>query len=149
MAEYGIITVTPDLELEIHYIKEKRINLSDVRRLIKNYCEAVQIVQPFRLYENFHFQSKIDDSGKQMIIMLVDEDGKCKSNKVNHAASYLYKSDEHNDYIVGTVAFVACEYFEGEGVDFVGLEMTDETLRLYTLLKQMCKSGKKIKTKRG
>ena len=146
MVSYGVIVIDTDSNIRIQHVRNKRVVLSEIRELISNNCKSVQMVRPVGLFADYDFlKSMFDDvDSERGILMLVDKEGKFKSNKVNRVGSFLHRSNLNNDYITGNVVFVACEYFEDFEWDFAGWDMSDEDfIKLYTVLKGICDTVKK------
>lgn len=66
----------------------------------------------------------------QCVSMLIDEEGRLKRNVPNLIGSYLYKTDEHGEPIMGNILFVG-EEWTGDGIDFCGIE--EKTFKLLEL----------------
>ena len=109
-----LIKISTDMELSIHdfpdgnHSKQNR----ELRELIGNGCN---------LYEHVP---------GQCVSMLIDEEGRLKENVPNLIGSYLYKTDEHGNPIMGNILFVG-EEWTGDGIDFCGIE--EETFKLLEL----------------
>ena len=85
----------------------------------------------FRLKENEKPDDKeILKEEMDRILTPIDEEGRLKQNTANLIGSYLYKTDVHNQPIVGNVLFVG-EEWNNDGIDFCGLE--EETFKLLEL----------------
>lgn len=70
----------------------------------------IEIVRPVRLEDGY--------------VMIVDEEGKLKSNFINLRASWLYGSDEHGDPIVGE-AMILKEIYGDEGPECAGMDLEE------------------------
>ena len=103
-------------------------------------CEWIEIVRPRNLDKKF--------------VMVIDEEGKLKSNEVNIPASWYYSACEHGDCIVGNVLILKEE--DGpEGGELVGLTeleagalqleiMTNWSDWLDEVVKSLRKSGREV-----
>lgn len=93
--------------------------------LIGNECDIVEHVYPNRLYKKYGGPVEAVDpcEKKGMASMLIDEEGRCKPNRINLIGSWLYGTDMHGCPIFGNIIIVG-EYFDDEacGVNFCGLE---------------------------
>lgn len=78
-----------------------------VKKEIGGYME---IVKPMRLKEPY--------------VMIVDEEGLLKQLPLKKTGSYLYKTDEHGQPIVGDILIMKFGYTE-EGPDVMGLDEKD------------------------
>lgn len=101
-----------------------------LRKLIGNHCRIYEHVMPERLYTHLKMTDHPTNIPGQCVSMLIDEEGRLKPNTPNLIGSYLYKSDVHNQPIVGNVLFVGEEWGD-DGIDFCGVE--EETFKLLEL----------------
>lgn len=105
-----VIRVTADKSVSVHpfpeggYPERQRCFTG----LIGNRCRLIEIVKPKRLYTEFGM-----DPDK--VVMVVDEEGRCKDNWMNFLGSYLY-----GDLIMGDVLFMGLAYTE-DGPDIAAL----------------------------
>ena len=74
-------------------------------------CEWIEIVRP-RGYQ---------------YVLVIDEEGKLKENKVNPIASVMYGILEHGEPIVGTALLMKEDFIDGE-LDLVGLSEEESDL---------------------
>lgn len=118
-----LIKISTDLELTVHdFPTGTHSEQNDyLRGLIGNDCELYEHVMPERLYTDLKMKDRPTKIPGQCVSMLIDEEGRLKPNTPNLIGSYLYKTDEHNQPIVGNVLFVG-EEWSGDGIDFCGLE---------------------------
>ena len=124
-----IIKITTQLEMTVHEFPsgthEEQNN--KLRELIGNDCRLYEHVMPKRLYTDLKMKDRPTKIPGQCVSMLIDEEGRLKPNTPNLIGSYLYKSDVHNQPIVGNVLFVGEEWGD-DGIDFCGVE--EETFKL-------------------
>ncbi len=115
----------------------------DITEFIGNDCTTYEVVRPRRLYTDLnHSDSHYHNV---VVVMLVDEEGLCKSNVYNLIGSYLYKTNSLRNAIAGNVLFVGEERRE-DGLYLCDLpEKTFETLKiqLNVLVEEMKASFKK------
>ena len=83
-------------------------------------CEWLEMVRPEKLPREY--------------IMLVDEMGKMKPNRINPICSWLYGYEHHGEPIVGNAAFLKIAFVNGER-DWCGLD-DDDVTKLVDLLKE-------------
>ena len=118
-----LIKISTDMELSIHdfpdgnHSKQNR----ELRELIGNGCN---------LYTDLKMKNRPTKIPGQCVSMLIDEEGRLKENVPNLIGSYLYKTDEHGNPIMGNILFVG-EEWTGDGIDFCGIE--EETFKLLEL----------------
>lgn len=124
-----IIKITTQLEMTVHEFPtgthEEQNN--KLQELIGNDCRIYEHVMPPRLYTELQMKNHPTTVPGQCVSMLIDEEGRLKPNTPNLIGSYLYKSDVHNQPIVGNVLFVGEEWGD-DGIDFCGVE--EETFKL-------------------
>lgn len=138
-----LIKISTDLEMTIHEFPEGRRRDAGgvpamsheeqndyLRKLIGNHCRIYEHVMPERLYTHLKMTDHPTNIPGQCVSMLIDEEGRLKPNTPNLIGSYLYKSDVHNQPIVGNVLFVGEEWGDN-GIDFCGVE--EETFKLLEL----------------
>lgn len=124
-----LIKISADLELTVHefpdgsYIQQNKA----ICNLIGADCRVYEHVMPERLYTELHMKNHPTQIPGQCVSMLVDEESLLKENTPNLIGSYLYKTDEHNTPIMGSILFVG-EAWNDDGIDFCGIE--DETFKL-------------------
>lgn len=99
-------------------------------RGIGNGCNLYEHVMPERLYTDLKMKNCPTKIPGQCVSMLIDEEGRLKENVPNLIGSYLYKTDEHGNPIMGNILFVG-EEWTGDGIDFCGIE--EETFKLLEL----------------
>lgn len=114
-----------------------RVQNERFREYIGNGCDTYESVHPKRLYTEFNC-SEVPDLKRPgiAISMLVDEEGRLKSNEINVLASYLYGADIHGQPIVGNVLFVGEKYDEDGDIGFCSIDEYEEVL-LTKKLKEM------------
>lgn len=126
-----LIKISTDMELSIHdfpdgnHSKQNR----ELRELIGNGCNLYEHVME-RLYTDLKMKNRPTKIPGQCVSMLIDEEGRLKENVPNLIGSYLYKTDEHGNPIMGNILFVG-EEWTGDGIDFCGIE--EETFKLLEL----------------
>lgn len=127
-----LIKISTDLELTVHdFPTGTHSEQNDyLRGLIGNDCELYEHVMPERLYTDLKMKDRPTKIPGQCVSMLIDEEGRLKQNTANLIGSYLYKTDVHNQPIMGNVLFVG-EEWNNDGIDFCGLE--EETFKLLEL----------------
>ncbi|GEM_PF-231837 len=123
----SIIRVSVDREISVH---EVSLNNKMLCELIGNNCDCVEQVLPRRLYSELNHTN--DPGSSKGVVMLVDEEGLLKENKMNVLASYLYEVDKHGSPIMGNVLFVGIKY-ENMGISFCELDK-DVEKKLYEQL---------------
>lgn len=117
-----LIRVSTGLELTIHefpsggYEKENRF----LRELIGNHCDIYEHVMPDRLYTEWHMFGRPSRIPGQCVSMLIDEEGGLKENVPNPVGSYLYRTEQHGQPIMGNILFVG-EKWGRDGIDFCGI----------------------------
>lgn len=127
-----LIKISTDMELSIHdfpdgnHSKQNR----ELRELIGNGCNLYEHVMPERLYTDLKMKNRPNKIPGQCVSMLIDEEGRLKRNVPNLIGSYLYKTDEHGEPIMGNILFVG-EEWTGDGIDFCGIE--EKTFKLLEL----------------
>lgn len=127
-----LIKISTDMELSIHdfpdgnHSKQNR----ELRELIGNGRNLYEHVMPERLYTDLKMKNRPTKIPGQCVSMLIDEEGRLKENVPNLIGSYLYKTDEHGNPIMGNILFVG-EEWTGDGIDFCGIE--EETFKLLEL----------------
>lgn len=104
-----LIKISTDLELTVHdFPTGTHSEQNDyLRGLIGNDCELYEHVMPERLYTDLKMKDRPTKIPGQCVSMLIDEEGRLKPNTPNLIGSYLYKTDEHNQPIVGNVSLLA------------------------------------------
>ena len=138
-----LIKISTDLEMTIHEFPEVRRQDAGrvpamsyeeqndyLRKLIGNQCRIYEHVMPERLYTHLKMIDHPTNIPGQCVSMLIDEEGRLKENVPNLIGSYLYKTDEHGNPIMGNILFVG-EEWTGDGIDFCGIE--EETFKLLEL----------------
>lgn len=127
-----LIKISTDLKLSVHEFPtgthEEQNN--KLRELIENDCRLYEHVMPERLYTDLNMKNRPTKIPGQCVSMLIDEEGRLKPNQPNFIGSYLYKTDVHNQPIMGNVLFVG-EEWGSDGIDFCGIE--EETFKLLEL----------------
>jgi len=101
-----------------------------LKELIGNRCDIYEHVMPERLYTDLKMKNRPTKIPGQCVSMLIDEEGRLKRNVPNLIGSYLYKTDEHGEPIMGNILFVG-EEWTGDGIDFCGIE--EKTFKLLEL----------------
>lgn len=127
-----LIKISTSLELTVHDFPTGTIEEQNrfLRKLIGNDCGTYECVMPERLYTDLKMLDHPTKVPGQCVSMLVDEEGTLKLNSPNLIGSYLYKTDIHNQPIMGNVLFVG-EEWGSDGIGFCGIE--DETFKLLEL----------------
>lgn len=124
-----LIKISTDMELSIHDFPDGNHSKQN-RELIGNGCNLYEHVMPERLYTDLKMKNRPTKIPGQCVSMLIDEEGRLKENVPNLIGSYLYKTDEHGNPIMGNILFVG-EEWTGDGIDFCGIE--EETFKLLEL----------------
>lgn len=137
-----IIRVTTDLEVSVHEFPVGTMSErnNELRELIGNRCELYEHVMPHRLYTHLKMSNSPTKSPGQCVSMLIDEEGRLKPNKPNMIGSYLYKTDEHGQPIMGNILFVG-EFLSNDGIEFCGIA-EDKFALLELQLRNMIKAMK-------
>lgn len=126
------IKISTDMELSVHdfpdgdHCEQNRV----LKELIGNRCDIYEHVMPERLYTDLKMKNRPTKIPGQCVSMLIDEEGRLKRNVPNLIRSYLYKTDEHGEPIMGNILFVG-EEWTGDGIDFCGIE--EKTFKLLEL----------------
>lgn len=118
-----LIKISTDLELSVHEFPSGSYEEQNqfLRDLIGNCCDIYEHVMPDRLYTEWHILNRPTKIPGQCVSMLVDEEGRYKPNKPNPIGSYLYRTEQHGQPIMGNILFVGEEWGE-DGIDFCGIE---------------------------
>lgn len=126
------IKISTDMELSVHdfpdgdHCEQNMV----LKELIGNRCDIYEHVMPERLYTDLKMKNRPTKIPGQCVSMLIDEEGRLKRNVPNLIGSYLYKTDEHGEPIMGNILFVG-EEWTGDGIDFCGIE--EKTFKLLEL----------------
>lgn len=148
MKEYGVIAVDSELNAKIYYTSEKYLSDSYMGELIGDDCEDICLMMGNGISELLETNMDFNDKSRQVIGVGFDHSKNSYRKGINFFGSIMSpKSDKdgENDiyYIHGTMLLVGVELQFGKSVA-VGLDMVDETLRLFKAVKEKCEYFKDL-----
>ena len=132
-----IIKVTTDNIVSAMEFKDNHIPYKELCKLVHDKCVFVEKVYPRNLYLEWNFKRRINKTGEQVFVMLIDDEAIAHSPDMNILGSLLYDTQNNGNPIHGTILFAAEEWIEGKGYTIVGIREREESTRLLKLINRI------------
>lgn len=133
-----VVKITVDNEISIVDVSEQEGLIGALQKELDGFME---VVRAYGLRTINKLLSE-ETGHEERLVMLVDEDGRCKFKKINVVGSILYHGN-----IAGDILFIKEAYIEGRGYDLAPLteEEATEAYRLFKYLFNNLKDNMEVK----
>ena len=143
MNEYGIISIDSNIKIKMNYVTDRVLTVDKMCSLIGHECKDLLVTNPPFLYAELGCNFSFKDESRQVVGIVLDKSGVYTRQEINPIGSLIVSSLFPMRPVCGTILFVGLEK-SGIEDSAVGLEMCDETLRLYKLLRGLCREANAI-----
>ena len=134
MEKYYGIKVTTDNEVTLCVFDDRKVSQETLCEMIGNGCIYPEVVHPRELYLKWKFKREFTSLRDQAFVMLVDEDVKGHSDRINYIGSMLYGFFEHGSVILGNILFMAKIPNASGNYDIVAIRRDSEFERLCKMI---------------